>query len=105
MQERLDELVGLAETRKEAYIGNQKLQLQVKTLYDKRTLSKKFELEDLVLVWNARIEDKGKHGKFDPIQLGCYLIEATWGEDSYILKDLSDNILEEVFFLKYLFLP
>ena len=57
-------------------------------------MSKKFEFEDLVLMWNARIEDKGKHGKFDPIWLGPYLIENTWGEDSYILKDLSDNILE-----------
>ena len=94
MQERLDELVGLTETRKEASIRNRKLQLQVKALYDKRIVSKKFESGDLVLMWNARIEDKGKHGKLDPIWLGLYLIESTWGEDSYILKDLSDNILE-----------
>ena len=67
MQERLDELVGLAETRNEASIRNQKLQLQIKTLYDRRTVGKKFEDGDLVLMWNARIEDKGKHGKFDPI--------------------------------------
>jgi len=94
MQERLDELVGLAETRKEASLRNQKLQLQVKTLYDKRTMSKKFQDGDSVLMWNARIKDKGKHGKFDPIWLGPYLIENTWGEDSYVLNDLSDNILE-----------
>ena len=94
MQERLDELVGLTETRKEASIKNQKLQLQVKTLYDRRTISKKIQNGDLVLMCNARIEDKGNHGKFDPIWLGPYLIESTWGEDSYIIKDLSDNILE-----------
>ena len=57
-------------------------------------MSKKFESGDLVLMWNARIEDKGKHGKLDPIWLGPYLIENTWGEDSYVIKDLSDNILE-----------
>ena len=94
MQESLDELVGLAKSRREASLKNQKLQLQVKTLYDKRTTSRKFEDGDLVLMWNAKIEDKGKHGKFDPIWLGPYLIETTWGEDSYVLKDLSDNILE-----------
>lgn len=88
MQERMDELVGLTEARKEASIRNQKLQLQFKTLYDKRTVSKKFENGDLVLMWNARLEDKGKHGKFDPIWLGPYLIENAYGEDSYILKDL-----------------
>ena len=94
MQERLDELVGLIETRKEASIRNQRLQLQVKALYDRRTVSKKFESGDLVLMWNAKIEDKGKYGKFDPIWLGPYLIENTWGENSYVIKDLSDNILE-----------
>lgn len=57
-------------------------------------MSKKFEIEDLVLMWNTRIEDKGKYGKFDPIWLGPYLIKASWGEDSYLLKDLLGNILE-----------
>ena len=45
-------------------------------------------------MWNARIDDKGKDGKFDPIWLGPYLIENTWGEDSYINKHLLGNILE-----------
>ena len=94
MQERMDELVGLTETRREASLRNQKLQLQVKTLYDKRTVSRKFENGDLVLMWNARIEDKGKHGKFDPIWLDPYLIDSKWGDDSYILKELSGGILE-----------
>ena len=35
MQERLDELVGLEKTRREASLRNQKLQLQVKKLYTK----------------------------------------------------------------------
>ena len=38
-------------------------------------------------MWNARLEDKGKHGKFDPIWLGPYLIKSSWGDDSYILRD------------------
>ena len=94
MKERMNELVGLTEARREASLRNQKLQLQVKTLYDKRTVNKKFENGDLVLMWNSRIEDKGKHGKFDPIWLGRYLIENAWGKDSYIIKDMFDNILE-----------
>ena len=78
MQERLDELVELIEIRKEASIRNQKLQLQVKTLYDRRTIDNKFQTGDLVLMWNARIEDKGKHSKSDPIWLGPHLIESTY---------------------------
>ena len=94
MQERLDEMVGLIETGKEASCRNQKFQLQVKTLYDRTKVSKKFELEDLGLMWNAKIKDKRKDEKFDPIWLGPYLIEASWGEDSYLLKNLSHDILE-----------
>ena len=66
----------------------------MKHLYDKRTTERKFEIGDMILMWNSRMEDKGKHGKFDPIWLGPYLIENTWGEYSYIIKDLSENILE-----------
>ena len=94
MHERIDEFVGLAETRKEASTRNQRLQLQMKHLYDKKTVSKKFQANDLVLLWNARQEDKGKHGKFDPIWLGPYLIDSSWGEDSYFVKELSGDLLE-----------
>ena len=67
LQERMDELVGLNKTRKQAFAKNIKLQLYTKNLYDKKVVAKKFEPNDLVLMWNARIEDKGKHGNFDPI--------------------------------------
>ena len=66
----------------------------MKYLYDKRTIERKFEIGDMVLMWNARMEDKGNHGKFDPIWLGPYNICDTNGEDSYFLKDLIGDILE-----------
>ena len=66
----------------------------MKYLYDKRTTKRKFKIGEMVLMWNSIMEDKGKHGKFDPIWLGPYLIEASWGQDYYLLKDLLGNILE-----------
>lgn len=51
----------------------------MKYLFDKKAVEKKFELEDLVLMWNAIMEDKGKHGKFDSICLGPYLVDCKWG--------------------------
>ena len=66
----------------------------MKYLYDIKVVNKKFEPDDMVLMWNARLEDKGKHGKFDPIWLGPYLIDSNWGDDSYLLKELSGGILE-----------
>ena len=90
----MDELVGLAKVRKGASIRNMKLQLQTKQLYDKRETVKKIESDDLVLMWNARLEDKGKHEKFDPIRLGPYLVDSSWGEDSYFIKELLGSLLE-----------
>lgn len=82
MQEMMDELVGLTEIRKDGFSRKIKLQLQKKHLYDKKIVARKFELDNLFLMWNARIEDKDKHRKFHPIQLGPYLVYSTWGEDS-----------------------
>ena len=66
----------------------------MKYLYDKKLVEIFFELDDIVLMWNARLEDKGKHGKFDPTWLGPYLIDSNWGDDSYLLRELFGGILE-----------
>ena len=42
----------------------------------------------LVLKWEARIEEKGKHGKFDHIWQGPYKIFALSGRNAYFLSDL-----------------
>ena len=66
----------------------------MKHIFDRKVLQRKFEVDEMVLMWNSRIQDKGEYGKFDPIWLGPYLIESRWGDDSYILKELSRGILE-----------
>ena len=66
----------------------------MKQLYDKRATKRKCEIGDMVLMWNAKIKDKVKHGKFDPIWLGPYNIYDKNGEDSYFLSDLTRGILE-----------
>ena len=66
----------------------------MKHLYDKRAIERKFEIGDMVLMWNSRMEDKGKHGKFDRIWLGPHKICDINGEDSYFLRDLTGDILE-----------
>ena len=50
----MNDILQLDETRRDASIKNDKLQVQVKPLYDKKELERKFELEDLVLLWKAR---------------------------------------------------
>ncbi|XP_059076609.1 uncharacterized protein LOC131875907 [Cryptomeria japonica] len=67
LQERLMQLVELDEVGVEAQEQNIKIQNQMKRLYDKTTTNRKFEVGDLVLMWNARSQDKGKNGKFEAL--------------------------------------
>ena len=66
----------------------------MKYLYDKKEIDRKFEPDDMVLMWDSRLEDKGKHGNFGPIWLGPYLVNSKWGDDSYFLRESSGDILE-----------
>ena len=60
---------------------------------EKKANTRNFKIGDMVLMWSARIEDRGKHGKFDPIWLCPYSISNMHGEDSYFLSNLTRDIL------------
>lgn len=55
------------QTRKGLCDKAQKCQDKVKQVFDKRAKSNSLNLGDLVLKWDARYKDKGKHGKFDEL--------------------------------------
>ena len=94
MQIRMDDILQLEETKRNSSDQNVKMQLQMKHLYDKRATERKFNIGDLVLMWNVIMEDKGKHEKFDPIWLSPYSVLGLHGEDSYLLTNLAGDILE-----------
>ena len=50
-----------------------------------------FKLGDIVLKWDARCEDKGKHGKFDELWKGPYSISAFMGRNAFFLEDSEGN--------------
>jgi len=64
------------------------LQEKLKKIFDKRTKAVDFYLGDEVLRWDSRKEDKGKHGKFDFLWKGPYIIYALKGNNTYYLKNL-----------------
>ena len=68
-----------------------KLQERIKKIYDKKAKSENFQLEDVVLRWDARNEDKGKHGKFDNLWKGPYKIAAYRGPNAFILKEMNGD--------------
>lgn len=67
------------------------IQDKIKRIYDKRTKETDFQIGDFVLKWDARNEDKGKHGKFENLWKGPFKILAFKGKNAYLLEDLSDQ--------------
>ncbi|XP_057825101.2 uncharacterized protein LOC131037082 [Cryptomeria japonica] len=81
LEERIEMLGKLDESREDAHKKNLKLQQKVSTYLTKRTSKINFEIDDLVLLLNSRAQDKGKHGKFEALWLGLFIITVKNRED------------------------
>jgi len=51
----------------------------MKKQFDKRTKANNFQVGSVVLKWDSRREEKGKHGKFENLWKGPYIIHAEGG--------------------------
>ena len=78
MIRRINQTIHLQQTREEVYNRALQKQESIKKLFDRRKKVSNFNIGDKVLKWDSRREDKGKHGKFDNLWLGPYLIHSTW---------------------------
>ena len=57
----------------------------MKKTFDKKIKNRDFQINDLVLKWNARKEDK--HGNFYHLWKGPYVVFAYRGDNRFILQD------------------
>ena len=64
-------------------------------MFDKRTKAKDFFIGNKVLRWDSRREDKGKHGKFDSLWRGPFIISAVQSNNTYFLKTIDGSAAEE----------
>jgi hypothetical protein len=64
---------------------------KVKTTFDKKTKKDSFQTGDLVLRWDARREDKPKHGKFDNLWFGPFKIPKFMNNNTFVLQNLDDS--------------
>jgi len=78
----------LEENRRKAYDQSYKNQEKIKKTFDKSTRQMDFRIEDTVLLWDKGKEKPGKHGKFDSLWLGPYLIREIAGPNSFHLSHL-----------------
>jgi len=63
-------------------------------IFDRKQKQRNFVLGDLVLKWDSRREDLGKHGKFDNLWLGPYNIVVMEGNNSFYIQNLEWDLLE-----------
>ena len=69
--------------RDKAYGKVQVHQEKMKNTFDRKVKEEKFQINDLVLKWDAPREDK--HGNFDHMWVVPYIIVEYRGENAFIL--------------------
>ena len=70
------------------YKGTQAVQEIIKKIFDKRTKANDFQIGDTVLKWDSRREDKGKHGNFENLWKGPYIIHSVRGNNDLFLQEM-----------------
>jgi hypothetical protein len=73
---------------------NQKVvahQRKFKATFDKATKKYVFNEGDFVLRWDARREDKEKHGKFDNLWYGPFRIAKVMDSNTFLLHNLDNT--------------
>ena len=95
IQRRINQTIHLQKTREEVYHRTQVLQEKLKKVFDKITKAEDFFIGNKVLKWDSRREDKGKHGKFDFLWKGPFVIQAMQGNNTFFLKSLDESNNDE----------
>ena len=67
-------MVEVQQIREDVFGKAHIFQDKMKNIFDRKAKPNDFQQGDSVLKWDARYEDKGKHGKFDHIWKGPYQI-------------------------------
>jgi transposase InsO family protein len=93
LQNRLDHLIELDENRRKAFDQSVRNQEKVKKTFDKSSKQRVFQKGDTVLLWDKRKEKPGKHGKFDSLWTGPYIIHDVVGLNSFCLSRMDGEKL------------
>ena len=91
---RMNQIIKVQQNRVEVEDKLQKYQDNMKSLFNKKSKDMEFIPGDLVLKWEARKEDAGKHGKFDHLWFIPFKLAVVEGKNSFSLENLNGEILE-----------
>jgi len=90
---RIHQLVELHENREKVYQNLTKYQEKMKAMFEKNVKNKNFQPGYLLFRWDVKKEDKGKHGKFDPLWFGPFRITKAKGNNTFILENFDGELL------------
>ena len=93
LQNRINQLVELDEIRSKAYDQNFRSQVKTKRAFDKSARQRDFKVGDKKVLWDKGREKPRKHGKFDSLWLGPYVIRSVAGPNSFNLSHLDGEPL------------
>ena len=88
IRRRMFQIVQLQQEREAIKDIAEKHQKRMKDSFDKRVKKDLFTVGDLVLRWDARKDEKGKHGKFDNLWIGPFSIMKILGNNTFVLQNL-----------------
>jgi hypothetical protein len=94
MVRRMLDLVELQQVREQLVDKSEAHQKRIKDTFDRKEKVDNFQVGDWVLKWDALRQDKGKHGKFDSLWTGPFMITQVQHNNTFILQSLEG---EEMF--------
>ena len=69
---------------------------KIKERFDRKIKENNFFNEDMVLRWNDRKEQKGKHGKFDNLWFGPFIVSKIMENNTFVLQTLAGEELSNL---------
>ena len=94
MVRRMMDLVELQQVREQVIGKLEAHQQKIKVIFDKRAKTDNFQVGYWVLKWDTMGKDKGKHGKFDYLLIGPFVIAQMQHKNTFKLQNMEG---EEVF--------
>ena len=91
---RIYQIIEVHQKKENKYYFVRKYQQVVKKGFDRGPKKEYFQIGDLVLRWDVRRAEKGKHGKFDPLWFGPFKIMEQGDNNTFKLENLQGDLLD-----------
>ena len=86
-------MIELQQNREKVEESAQLYRLKIKSRFDRKIKENTLSVGDMVLRWDARKEQKGKHGKFDNLWFGPFLVSKILENNTFVLQSLEGEEL------------